>query len=489
MFAMSDGPACYLGIDCGTQSTKAVLIDAESGEARGVASAPHRLDLRPDGTSEQNPADWIDAAVAAVRAVLAQVTPGEVRGIGLSGQQHGLVVLDAAGAPVRPAKLWNDTTTGPECALLTDALGGAEASIAATGNRFLTGYTAPKLLWLRRHEPDRYADATRFCLPHDYLNLWLTGTFATEPGDASGTAYFDVRERRYADAVLASIDPDRDWSTALPPVAESLSTIGELRPATADRLGLASGIPVSAGGGDNMCAALGVGAVDEGALVVSLGTSGTAFGRRDEPAVDPMGEVSAFCDSAGGWMPLGCVLNCAGVVDWARSLTGGISLESALGASPPGASGLTLLPYLVGERTPDLRRASGALAGLRIDHDGNDLVRAAVEGVTFGLAFALEALGRTGTRAERLLLVGGGGRSDAWAQLVADATGMPVERPAVGEAAAAGAAAQARWVMAGERPGPATAERAWEPADDERLQAALARHAKLRTLTREGRLV
>ena len=485
---MSDGPACFLGIDCGTQSTKAVLVDAGSGGVRGVAASPHRLDLRPDGTSEQDPLDWVEAAVAAVRAVLAQATPGEIRGIGVSGQQHGLVALDAAGTPVRPAKLWNDTTTGPECGLLTDALGGPEAAIAATGNRFLTGYTAPKLLWLRRHEPDHYAAATRFCLPHDYLNLWLTGTFATEPGDASGTAYFDVRERRYSDAVLSAIDPDRDWSSALPPIVESLSIVGVLAPASAERLGLASGIPVSAGGGDNMSAALGVGAVDEGPLVVSLGTSGTAFGRRDLPAVDPMGEVSAFCDSAGGWLPLGCVLNCAGVVDWARSLGGGISLQAALAASPPGADGLTLLPYLVGERTPDLPRSAGTLSGLRLDHDGNDLVRAAVEGVTIGLAFALEALGRTGTRAERLLLIGGGGRSDAWGQLVADVTGMPVERPAVAEAAASGAAAQARWVVDGQRPHPAIAERTWEPRVDERLEAALERHAALRRLALEGRL-
>lgn len=453
-----------------------------------MAAAPHRLDLRPDGTSEQQPLDWIAAAATAVRVLIAEVAPRAVSGIGVSGQQHGLVALDEAGVPVRPAKLWNDTTTGPECSLLTEALGGVEASIAATGNRFLTGYTAPKLLWLRRHEPDRYASATRFCLPHDYLNLWLTGTFVTEPGDASGTAYFDVRERRYADAVLAAIDPDRDWAAALPPVVDSLTIIGELTPASAERLGLTSGIPVTAGGGDNMCAAIGVGAVDEGPLVVSLGTSGTAFGRRDEPAVDPMGEVSAFCDSAGGWMPLGCVLNCAGVVDWARSMAGGISLEAALAASPPGSAGLTLLPYLVGERTPDLPRASGALSGLRLAHDGNHLVRAAVEGVTFGLALALEALGRTGTRGERLLLVGGGGHSDAWAQLIADVTGMPVERPAVAEAAATGAAAQARWVIDGRRPSPAAAEQSWEPAGDDALQLALARYARLRELALEDRL-
>lgn len=489
---MSDRPTCFLGLDCGTQSTKAVLLDAGSGAVLGSGSAPHPIDMRADGTSEQDPADWISAAVAAVRAAVAEVEPGEVRGIGVSGQQHGLVALDAGGEVVRPAKLWNDTTTGPECDLLTDALGGLDATLAATGNRFLSGYTAPKLLWLRRHEPDAYARSSRFCLPHDYLNLWLTGAFVTEPGDASGTAYFDVRGRRYADAVLAAIDGDQDWAAALPPVADSLAVIGELRPGAAEALGLASGIPVTAGGGDNMCAALGVGAVREGLLVVSLGTSGTAFGRRDAPALDPLGEVSAFCDSAGGWLPLGCVLNCAAVVDWARRLAGGGSdgptVDAALAASPSGARGLTLLPYLVGERTPDLPRASGTLAGVRLEHDSNDLVRAAVEGVTFGLAFALEALRRTGTHGDRLLLVGGGGRSDAWAQLLADVTGLPIERPAVAEAPAAGAAAQARWAVDGPAPEPARAERTWEPRPDDRLEAARHRHASLRELASSGAL-
>ncbi len=474
---MSAGPACFLGIDCGTGSTKALLLHAGSDDVAGVSSAPHAIDARPDGTSEQDPDDWLRAARQAVRGVLDSVRPAEVRGIAVSGQQHGLVALDAADRPVRPAKLWNDTTTVAECDLLTEAVGGLQRTLELTGNRFLTGYTAPKLLWLRRHEPDAYAAAVRFCLPHDFLNRWLTGAFVTEPGDASGTAYLDVRERRYAEPVLTAIDPARDWDAALPPIVASRSVIGELRPDAAAELGLPAGIPVTAGGGDNMCAALGVGAVTPGPVVMSLGTSGTAFGRSDTPAIDPLGEVSAFCDSAGGWLPLACTLNCTGTVEWARSLVADApGVDEALAASPPGADGLTLLPYLVGERTPDLPRATGSLLGLRASHAPADVVRAAVEGVTFSLAFALEALARTGVRADRLWLVGGGANSEAWGQLVADTTGLTVDRPATVEAAAAGAAAQARWVVDGEAPRPAATGHHWEPDASRALVDARARH-------------
>lgn len=484
---MSAGPACFLGIDCGTGSTKALLLDAGSGEVAGVGSSAHAIDARLDGTSEQDPDDWLRAVGEAVRAVVDAVRPSTVRGIAVSGQQHGLVALDAHDRPVRPAKLWNDTTTVEDCDLLTEVLGGRQRVLELTGNPFLSGYTAPKLLWLRRHEPERYAAAVRFCLPHDYLNRWLTGAFVTEPGDASGTAYLDVRARRYADAVLAAIDPERDWDQALPPIVESLSVIGELRPEAADVLGLPQGIPVTGGGGDNMCAALGVGAVAPGPVIMSLGTSGTAFGRSDTPAVDPLGEVSAFCDSAGGWLPLACTLNCTGTVDWARALVADApSVDEALAASPAGAEGLTLLPYLVGERTPDLPRASGSLLGLRRGHGPADLVRAAVEGVTFSLAVALQALARSGVSAERLWLVGGGANSDGWGQLVADVTGLAVERPATVEAAAAGAAAQARWVIDDVIPATTASDRHWEPRAHPALADARARHDAVRELAREG---
>ncbi len=479
----------FLGIDCGTGSTKAVLLDASSGAVIGSHSAAHALDTRADGTSEQDPADWIRALVESVRGVLATTSGATIRGIAVSGQQHGLVALGADDRPVRPAKLWNDTTTAEESTLLTDAVGGTDAALALTGNRFLTGYTAPKLLWLRRHEPDRYAAASRFCLPHDYLNRWLTGAFVTEPGDASGTAYFDVRERRYALGVLEAIDEARDWAAALPDVVPSRSLIGELRAEAAEALGLPPGVPVAAGGGDNMCAAIGVGATEPGPVVVSLGTSATAATYRDAPAIDLQGEVSAFCDSTGGWLPLACTLNCTAVVEWARTLAGpdAPDVDMALDTSPPGASGLAFLPYLSGERTPDLPRSAGRLDGLRHDHGPADIVRAAVEGVTDGAAFALEALGRTGVVPERLIVVGGGANSDAWAQLLADICELPVERPASTEAAAAGAARQVRWVIDGAEPVRQPAAAAWEPRRDSDLAESRARLAVLRDAARAAR--
>ncbi|HJP71249.1 MAG TPA: xylulokinase [Candidatus Limnocylindria bacterium] len=487
---MSSTRACFLGLDCGTGSTKALLLDAADGSVIAARSSPHPIDARLDGTSEQDPGDWLRAATSAVRAVLEAAGSVSVRGIGVSGQQHGLVALGDDGMPVRPAKLWNDTTTAEECAILTDAVGGLEAGLALTGNRFLSGYTAPKILWLRRHEQDRYAAARRFCLPHDYLNLWLTGEFVTEPGDASGTAYFDVRRREYSRPVLEAIDADRDWDAALPPVVASQSVIGQLRADVAQALGLEPDIPVAAGGGDNMCAAIGIGAVSEGPVVVSLGTSATAFGHRDEPALDPLGEVSAFCDSTGGWLPLACTLNCTGVVDWARALAGAeaLTVDQALDASPAGARGLTFLPYLSGERTPDLPRAAGTLLGLRLDHGPADVIRAAVEGVTDGLAFALEALGRTGTRPDRLVLVGGGANSDRWGQLVADMTRLPVERPSGTEAAAEGAARQARWVIAGAAPDGFEVGARWEPREDPGLDDVRGRLGRGRDLAGRGLL-
>jgi xylulokinase len=441
----------FMGVDCGTQSTRVLVVDATSEEVLGAGRAPHELVERADGTREQDPAWWIAALEAASRQALHETGDVEVAGIGVSGQQHGLVSLDAADRPVRPAKLWNDTTTVAECQHLTDAVGGAQAALALTGNSFLVGYTAPKVLWLRRHEPENYAATQRMCLPHDFLNLWLTGTFATEPGDASGTAYFDVRRRTYSQQVLSVIDDQRDWQRTLPPVVPSLSVLGRLRPEAASRLGLQPGVPVSAGGGDNMMAALGVGAVTEGPVVVSLGTSGTGFAHRDQPAVDPLGEASAFCDSAGGWLPLVTTLNCTVATEWCLRLFGldHTDFEAALSASPPGADGLTFLPYLGGERTPNHPTGAGVFTGVRASHMPQEFVRAVVEGVTFGLSYALRALQRSGVQAREISLVGGGAGSDAWAQLCADIFALPVVRPPQTEAGALGAARQARWAVDG----------------------------------------
>lgn len=479
----------FLGIDCGTRSTKALLLDADSMETLGVGRGEHGIIERPDGTREQEPAWWLAALETAVHEAAKAADPAgrgepEIAGIAVSGQQHGLVILGDQYQSVRPAKLWNDTTTVPQCDVVTDRLGGRDEVLRLTGNLFLPGYTAPKIAWLIEEEPEHYRAARRFCLPHDYLNLWLSGAFATEPGDASGTAYFDARERTYAQEVLAAIDPDRRWEDSLPPVVPSRSLIGNLRQVAAERLGLPPGVPIAAGGGDNMCAAIGVGAIEPGPVVVSLGTSGTVFAYSDRPAVDPQGEAAAFCDSTGGWLPLACTLNCTGATEWVLALTGldHAAFEQALDDSPPGARGLTFLPYLAGERTPDLPEATGSLYGLREPHDRSDIVRAVAEGVTLGLRYALEAIERAGVEPREVILVGGGANSDAWAQLCADILKLPVARPRAVEAAALGAALQARWVVDGVAPpmlDSAAASR-FEPRGSAGLEEAAARQAALR---------
>ena len=458
--------SAFLGIDCGTQSTKALLLDADTGEELAVGRADHELFARADGTREQDPAWWLDALQSAVRAALAAAPGTDVAGIGVSGQQHGLVALDARDRPVRPAKLWNDTTTAADCVTLTERMGGEAAVHAATGNVFLPGYTAPKIEWLRRVEPARYAEVRRFGLPHDYLDLWLTGTFATEAGDASGTAYLDVRTRTYARAALAAIDDARDWDAALPPVLEANAVLGTLRPEAAEALGLRAGIPVSVGGGDNMCAAIGVGAVVPGVAVMSLGTSGTVFGHATAPAIDPLREVSAFCDSTGGWLPLACVLNCTLPLEWARDLFGvdHAGFDALVSGVPAGARGLTFVPYLDGERTPNRPDASGELLGIRTHHGPAEVSRAVLEGVTAGLAHAVRAFRRTGTAPDELLLVGGAARSEVWGQLLADWLDLPIARPSVAEAAARGAAIQAAHVVGGAPiHRPIATDARWEP--------------------------
>jgi xylulokinase len=449
----------HLGIDAGTQSTKAILLDAADGTLVALGRAAHPpLDESGDAR-EQHPDVWLSAARAAVRETLeaarANGTRVEVAGLAVSGQQHGLVCLGDRDRPVRPAKLWNDTTTGPDAAALTERLGGRAAVLARTGNLFLTGYTAPAIAWLRRSEPAAYARTRRICLPHDYLNLWLTGTYATEPGDASGTAYFDALNRRYDETVLAALDPERDWEATLPPVVPSRSVLGELRPDRAEDLGLPARIPVTAGGGDNMCSAIGAGIVRPGRGLVSLGTSGTICAYSGAPAADPEGEAATFCDSTGGWLPLACTLNCSGPLGWLRRLFG-LDQEAAdalVAAAAPGARGLTFLPYLDGERTPARAPGSAMLLGLRIEHGPNEIARAVYEGVGLSLGYGLTAVERAlGGRLDDLVAVGGGAASDAWAQMLADAFDRPIRRLALPEAAAAGAALQARWVVDGAAP-------------------------------------
>jgi xylulokinase len=329
------------------------------------------------------------------------------------------------------------------------------------------------------------------CLPHDFLNVWLTGEFATEPGDASGTAYFDVRTRTYSQTVLSLLDADRDWVATVPRIVESLSVIGSLRRAAAEALGLPHGVPVSAGGGDNMQAAIGSGATRTGPVVVSLGTSGTIFAYSPQPAVDPQGEAAAFCDSTGGWLPLVCTLNCTVATEWVRRLLGvrdHVEFETLLAAAPPGAEGLTFLPYLGGERTPNCPTGAGVFSGVRSEHGREHFVRAVVEGVTFGLGYAMDALRRAGVQPAEITLVGGGAGSDGWAQVCADIFGLPVQRSARTEAAAAGAALQARWVVEAQPPPTLANGPRWQPRVEQALIDARERADRLRDQAVAGTL-
>jgi xylulokinase len=437
----------YLGIDSGTQSTKAVALDLAKGEVIATARAPHRLiaGLLP-GHLEQHPQDWARALEKTLAQVCAKIDRSRVRGIGVSGQQHGFVPLDADGAVIRPAKLWCDTSTTAECAWLTRQLGGPAAVLREIGLPFLPGYTAPKILWLKRHEPQNFRRLRHVLLPHDYLNFHLTGNYFMEHGDASGSALMDVRRRRWSEKVARAID--RRLLDCLPPLSDSRAAAGTLRPALAKRLGLSPDVLVSAGGGDNMMGAIGTGNVAPGVVTASLGTSGTIYATSARPVVDPRGEIAAFCSSTGAWLPLLCTMNVTVVTEQFRRLFKFThnGLERSLGATSTGADGLLLLPYFNGERTPNLPHASGVLYGLRPANTTREhLMRAAVEGVTLGLNHGLLRLRALGIRPREIRLTGGGARSAAWRQVCADAFGVPVVKTVEDEAAALGGALQAAW--------------------------------------------
>lgn len=443
----------YLGIDSGTQSTKGVALDAATGRIVAAARAPHRLITGlPAGHLEQHPQDWTRALHRVLRELSAAIDPRRVCGIGVSGQQHGFVPLDAAGEVIRPAKLWCDTSTADECALLTARLGGPRAVLRATGLPFLPGYTAPKILWLKRHEPANFRRLRHVLLPHDYLNLWLTGACTMEAGDASGTALLDVRRRRWSPEVLAAID--RRLADCLPPLTPADAPAGTLLPVLTRRYGFPAGVVVAAGGGDNMMGAIGTGNVAPGIVTASLGTSGTIYAHSARPVVDPRGEIAAFCSSTGGWLPLLCTMNVTLVTQRVRSLLGQdlAAFERAARGVPAGADGLLLLPYFDGERTPNLPHGTGVLHGLnhRTLTPGH-LARAAIEGVTLGLNHGLRRLGALGIKPREIRLTGGAARSPFWRQVAADIFGVPVVAMVADEAAALGGALQAAWCDARQR--------------------------------------
>ena len=440
----------FIGIDSGTQSTKAVVLDYETGAIIAHASEKYDvLDGLPPGHMEQHPATWARAVDDTVAACLQQIGArrSEVRGIGVSGQQHGLVALDANDEPVRPAKLWCDTSTAAECADLAAAFGGPAGLIEKAGNAVPPGFTAPKILWLQRHEPDNFAKTRTVLLPHDYINFHLTGVKRMEYGDASGTGLLNIRTREWQRELVDFIDPR--VNDMLPPLGSSLARHGELRPELRERWGLPAGVVVSAGGGDNMMGAIGTGNVAPGVVTVSLGTSGTLFACSDQPVVDPQGEVAAFCDSADQWMPLVCTMNVTVLTEQIREVFGWEipKLEQHISAAPAGADGLVFLPYLNGERTPNLPNGTGVLYGLRTSNmTPAHIARAAVEGVTTGLAYGLTRFKELGLNPSEIRLTGGGSRSAAWRQIVADVFGVPVVTLSTAEGAGLGAAIQAAHV-------------------------------------------
>lgn len=450
----------FIGIDSGTQGTKVIVLSRATGRIIASAYAPHELMETPQGGREQHPRWWTAACDAAMKEVLRvpAVVSDQVKAIAVSGQQHGLVPLDEKGEVLRPAKLWCDTETASQCLALTRRVGGQAAVVNAIGNSIAVGFTASKVAWLREQEPLNYARLHTALLPHDYLNYWLTGERKTECGDASGTAYFDVRQRCWSETLLDVIDPDGRFKTCLPEIMAPADICGKLRPRMAAAWGLSKEILVAAGGGDNMMAAIGTGNVQAGVLTASLGTSGTIYAYSDTPVVDRLGELAAFCSSSGGWLPLVCTMNVTVATELTRDLfeMNLAQFNEAVSQARPGADGLLLLPYFNGERTPALPEATATFHGMTsINYTPSNVCRAAMEGATLGLRYGLDVMLRNGIQPTEIRLVGGGAQSRIWRQLVADLFQLPVVSPAEAEAGALGAALQALWCYCNQSEGDA----------------------------------
>ena len=445
-----------LGIDMGTQSIKFLVYDYEAMETVAAFSVPLEIITDSDGTSEQKAEWWIEAAKKCADAISPDIK-ATIRAVGVSGQQHGFVPADADGNPLYNAKLWNDVSTAAECAEITERFGGEDKLIAKAGNKILPGYTAPKVLWLKKNKPELYERLAHIMLPHDYMNFFLTGVYTAEYGDASGTAFFDVRKRCWSKDVLRAIDPDRDLLSCLPVLKEADDLAGFVTADAAALFGIPEGVPVSTGGGDNMMGAIGTGAVREGVLTMSLGTSGTIYVYGDNPLIDPEGNLAAFCSSTGGWLPLLCTMNCTVATEQMRTLfeLPVDKLNEKAGSVAPGAGGIILLPYFSGERTPSMPNGRAVIAGMNMNNvcDSN-ILRASMESAVFGLKLGFEALTSLGVKTEEVRLIGGGAKSALWRRITADVLDARVVTLVEEEAAALGAALQALWALKTSEEGP-----------------------------------
>src|SRR3954453_15850899 len=447
-----------LGIDIGTSGTKTLICD-EDGKVLATAMAEHPISSPRPGWSEQNPEDWWRATCAATKSVLkeAKVKAADVGGIGLSGQMHGSVFLADGEKPLRPALLWNDQRTAAECAEIESKAGGRERLIELVANPALTGFTAPKILWVRRNEPKIYGRTKHILLPKDYIRYRMTGEYATEVSDASGTLLLDVVNRRWSDQLLGLLGIDK---SLMPRLHESPEITGQLHDPAAKALGLRPGIPVVGGGGDQAAGAVGNGIVTTGVVSATLGTSGVVFAHADQPTRDPQGRVHTMCHAVPGkWCVFGCMLSAGGSFQWLRNQLGQTEVAAAkrkkvdpyqlliaeAATAPPGSEGLFFLPYLTGERCPHPDPyARGGWIGITARTTRAMIIRSLLEGVTFGMRDALEIMRGMGIDVTQVRASGGGARSDFWRHLQADVYKSPIvvtnaaEGPAYGVALLAG---------------------------------------------------
>lgn len=442
-----------LGIDVGTTGSKALLVDAEGAVSASATTEYPMLTPQPLW-AEQNPADWWSASVTSIRQVLetSRAKPNQVAGLGLTGQMHGLVLLDRQGEVLRPCIMWNDQRTAAQCASITQRVG-AQTVLQLTGNPILPGFTAPKIAWVREHEPEVYARAAKVLLPKDYARYRLTGGFFSEVSDASGTSIFDVGRRQWSDDMLQALDLPPEW---LPEVTESPVVSARISREAARATGLLEGTPVVGGGGDQAAQAVGTGIISEGVVSATLGTSGVVFAASDTYRVEPEGKLHAFCHAVPGmWHLMGVMLSAAGSFRWYRDALGDLErmraeetgrdaydlLTEAAAEVAPGCEGLLFLPYLTGERTPyPDPNARGVFFGLTLRHGKAHLTRAVLEGVTYGLRDSLELMRALGLSIEQVRASGGGARSPLWRQMLADVFETQIVTVNVTEGAAYGAA-------------------------------------------------
>lgn len=436
-----------IGVDSGTQGTKVLVVDFD-GKIVSSGRAPHRFvdNLKP-GESEQDPLVWIQALKKALAQALenAPINPRDIVSLGVSGQQHGFVPLDKEGHPIRPAKLWNDTSTAAETERIIASLGGKQSYIQKLGINLAVGYTASKILWLKHNEPENYKKLTTVLLPHNYINYVLTGRAHMEFGDASGTGLMNIKDCQWSKAAMDAIDAE--LGARFPALSHPSEPVGTIKKEIADQFGMAK-VLVGSGGGDNMMGAIGTGNVAPGLCTLSLGTSGTVSSYFPKPCVDPEGEIASMCDSTGGWLPLLCTMNVTNTTEYLKAMfdISNAELENLASKAPDGAGRLLFLPFIDGERVPVLPHASGVFFGLtRISFSAPFIARAVMEGTVLNLGYGFSRMKSLGLIPSEIRATGGGSKSKLWLQIVADIFKTPVRTLKEEEGAALGAAIQSIW--------------------------------------------